>query len=78
MSPMSLYELSTNMLLRRNNEVLLSDFGNAVVIQSTLLQQAQDPVRTIAYMAPEQIRAQATIHFKEETISLCHPERSEG
>src|SRR2546426_323417 len=49
-----------NMLLRRNNEVLLSDFGNAVVIQSTLLQQAQDPAGTIAYMAPEQIRAQAT------------------
>src|SRR5712692_4658638 len=23
-------------------------------------------------------RGQAPIHFKEETISLCHPERSEG
>src|SRR6266516_6210114 len=23
-------------------------------------------------------RPQGTIHFKEETISLCHPERSEG
>src|SRR2546428_13978417 len=24
------------------------------------------------------LRPQGTIHFKEETVSLCHPERSEG
>lgn len=48
-----------NMLLGYNNEVLLSDFGIAVVIANTLSQQAQDTAGTIAYMAPEQIRAQA-------------------
>jgi predicted ATPase/DNA-binding CsgD family transcriptional regulator len=49
-----------NMLLGRNDEILLSDFGIAVMIQNTLQQPAQNPAGTIAYMAPEQIRAQAS------------------
>ncbi len=49
-----------NMLLGRNLEVLLSDFGIAVVIQSVRSQHAQDAAGTIAYMAPEQIQANAT------------------
>ncbi len=44
-----------NMLLGRHNEVLLSDFGIAIMIQSSR-QQAQDTAGTIAYMAPEQLR----------------------
>src|SRR5437899_2325636 len=45
-----------NMLLGRQNEVLLSDFGLALVAQSTRLQDLQVTAGTIAYMAPEQIQ----------------------
>ncbi len=45
-----------NMLLGRNNEVLLSDFGIAIIIQSSRKLQVQDTAGTIAYMAPEQLR----------------------
>jgi eukaryotic-like serine/threonine-protein kinase len=46
-----------NMLLGRRNEALLSDFGIAIVAQSSRYQNAQDMAGTISYMAPEQIQA---------------------
>jgi serine/threonine protein kinase len=46
-----------NMLLGRRNEILLSDFGIAVVAQSSRYDRTQDTTGTIAYMAPEQIQA---------------------
>src|SRR5205085_3821447 len=46
-----------NMLLGRRNEVLLSDFGIAVMAQSSRYQNLQDMAGTITYMAPEQIQA---------------------
>src|SRR5436305_1153109 len=45
-----------NMLLVRLNEVLLSDFGLAIITQSSYSQQVQDSAGTIAYMAPEHIQ----------------------
>src|SRR5437588_6111318 len=51
-----------NMLLGRRNEVLLSDFGIALVAQSShynSTRSIQDLAGTIAYMAPEQIQSQA-------------------
>src|SRR5436305_3254648 len=51
-----------NMLLGRRNEVLLSDFGIALVAQSShyhSTQRIQDLAGTISYMAPEQIQSQA-------------------
>src|SRR5437660_4918401 len=45
-----------NMLLGRRNEVLLGDFGIALVAQSSRYQNAHDMAGTIAYMAPEQIQ----------------------
>jgi eukaryotic-like serine/threonine-protein kinase len=45
-----------NMLLGRNNEVLLSDFGIAIMIQSSHQHQAQGTAGTVAYMAPEQLQ----------------------
>ncbi len=45
-----------NMLLGRKNEVLLSDFGIALMTQSSRSQHPQDVAGTIAYMAPEQLR----------------------
>lgn len=48
-----------NMLLGRNGEILLSDFGIALVSQSSRSGHAQDVAGTITYMAPEQIQAHA-------------------
>ena len=45
-----------NMLLGRRGEILLSDFGIALVAQSSRYQSTQDMAGTIAYMAPEQIQ----------------------
>lgn len=46
-----------NMLLGRNREVLLSDFGIALVQQSSRSASTQNIAGTVAYMAPEQIQA---------------------
>lgn len=46
-----------NMLVGRNNEILLSDFGIAVVAQTSRSQSDRDIAGTVAYMAPEQIEA---------------------
>src|SRR6266487_317278 len=45
-----------NMLLGRSHEVLLSDFGIALVAQSSRYQSTQEVIGTVAYMAPEQIQ----------------------
>ena len=44
-----------NMLLGSNNEVLLSDFGIALIAQSSRSQSTKEMAGTAAYMAPEQI-----------------------
>jgi serine/threonine protein kinase len=48
-----------NLLIGRQQEILLSDFGIAVVAQSTLTQLTQELTGTAAYMAPEQIQGHA-------------------
>lgn len=45
-----------NMLLSRRGEVLLGDFGIALVAQSSRYQSTQEMAGTMAYMAPEQIQ----------------------
>ena len=45
-----------NMLLGRNDEVLLSDFGIAVIAETAHFQSTQEVIGTVAYMAPEQIQ----------------------
>ena len=45
-----------NMLLDRNNQILLSDFGLAMASFSSSQKSPQDISGTIAYMAPEQTR----------------------
>jgi eukaryotic-like serine/threonine-protein kinase len=44
-----------NMLIGEPNEILLSDFGIALIAQSSRYQNTTDMMGTIAYMAPEQI-----------------------
>ena len=48
-----------SMLLGRNNEVLLAEFGIAIIAQSTRSQETQQPQKaadSVVYMAPEQLR----------------------
>ncbi|HEY7347927.1 MAG TPA: serine/threonine-protein kinase [Ktedonobacterales bacterium] len=45
-----------NMLLSRSNGVLLSDFGIALVAQSSNYQETQSIAGTASYMAPEQLQ----------------------
>ncbi len=45
-----------NMLIGRRNEILLSDFGIALLAQTSRYQSTQDVIGTVAYMAPEQIQ----------------------
>src|SRR5260221_11272711 len=46
-----------NMLLGRNNQAFLSDFGIAVLAQSFNYRKTQNHAGTIAYLDPEQIQA---------------------
>ncbi len=45
-----------NILLGKNNEALLSDFGLVLIAQSTGSQTTQEMAGTIPYMAPEQLQ----------------------
>lgn len=45
-----------NILVGRRGELLLSDFGIALIAQSTRYQGTQDMTGTIGYMSPEQIQ----------------------
>ena len=61
-----------NMLLGRQNEVLVSDFGIALVVSSRSYstQSKQDLVGTVAYMAPEQIQAQASVASDQYALGI--------
>ena len=63
-----------NMLVGRRNEILLSDFGIAVVSQSSRYssgaQGIQDIAGTIAYMAPEQIQSQACPNSDQYSLGV--------
>ncbi len=63
-----------NMLVGRRSEVLLSDFGIAVVSQSSRYssgkQGIQDMAGTIAYMAPEQIQSQACPNSDQYSLGV--------
>ncbi len=48
-----------NMLLGREDEVLLSDFGIALIAQSARFESTQEVFGTASYMAPEQIQGKA-------------------
>ena len=45
-----------NMLINPNRDTWLSDFGMALITQSSHYQSTQEVVGTAAYMAPEQLQ----------------------
>jgi serine/threonine protein kinase len=59
-----------NMLLSQNNEVLLSDFGIAVVAHSTRSLNTQDGSGTLYYMAPEQIQGKPRIASDQYALGI--------
>ena len=48
-----------NMLVEQNGDVVLTDFGIALVTQSSRYQTTQEVVGTVLYMAPEQLQGKA-------------------
>jgi serine/threonine protein kinase len=60
-----------NMLLRQRDELLLSDFGIALVAQSSCY-ASSSPVAagTISYMAPEQLQGQAVIASDQYSLGI--------
>jgi hypothetical protein len=57
-----------NLLLLRTNDILLSDFGIAVVAQSTSQQRTQEFAGTAAYSAPEQLQGKP--HLASDQYAL--------
>jgi serine/threonine protein kinase len=57
-----------NLLLGRINDILLSDFGIAVVAQSTSQQRTQEFAGTAAYSAPEQLQGKP--HLASDQYAL--------
>src|SRR5579859_516067 len=59
-----------NMLIHANNDIVLSDFGVALVAQSTSLQSKHEVIGTASYMAPEQIRGKATLASDQYALGI--------
>jgi serine/threonine protein kinase len=57
-----------NLLLQRNDEILLSDFGIALIARSSHYHNSEGIIGTVAYMAPEQIQGKPT--FSSDQYSL--------
>lgn len=57
-----------NMLLGRSGEILLSDFGVALIVQATSDLSTQNVAGTAAYMSPEQIKGKP--RFASDQYSL--------
>ena len=59
-----------NMLVGKRQEVLLSDFGIAVMAQSSRYQNPQDMAGTITYMAPEQIQGKPRLASDQYSLGI--------
>lgn len=59
-----------NMLLGRNNEVLISDFGVAQAMRSVSYLKTQNITGTPSYMAPEQIDGKATLASDQYSLGV--------
>src|SRR5579859_4054224 len=59
-----------NMLIGQNDTLLLSDFGIAIVSQSSRYQSNQDIGGTIAYSAPEQLQSRACAASDQYSLGI--------
>ena len=59
-----------NMLISERNEILLSDFGIALVAQSSRYQSTQDMAGTMAYSAPEQIQGKPRLASDQYALGI--------
>ncbi len=59
-----------NLLVGRNSEILLSDFGIALVTLNSRSQHTQDLAGTIAYMAPEQIEGHPRASSDQYSLAI--------
>lgn len=59
-----------NMLLGRQNEVLLSDFGIALMVQQTRERPSPITAGTIGYMAPEQIQGKPCLGSDQYSLGI--------
>jgi eukaryotic-like serine/threonine-protein kinase len=59
-----------NILLGRNNELLLGDFGAALATRTSLLLNPQNIIGTAAYMAPEQLLGKAVAASDQYALAV--------
>ncbi|MBA2677594.1 MAG: protein kinase, partial [Ktedonobacteraceae bacterium] len=59
-----------NMLVGQHNDILLSDFGIAVMAHGTRSQQTQDIIGSVNYMAPEQIKAHPVLASDQYALGI--------
>ena len=59
-----------NMLIGRRSEILLSDFGIALIAQSTRMQSTQEVVGTAYYMAPEQLQGKPRLASDQYALGV--------
>jgi serine/threonine protein kinase len=59
-----------NMLLGKHNEVLLSDFGIALLAESSRSQSIKEVAGTVAYMAPEQIQGKPRLASDQYALGI--------
>jgi len=59
-----------NMLVGRRNEILLSDFGIALLAQSSRLQSIQEVAGTAHYMAPEQLQGKPRLASDQYALGI--------
>jgi serine/threonine protein kinase len=59
-----------NMLVGRRDTVLLSDFGIALIAQSSRHQSTQEVIGTVAYMSPEQIQGKPRPASDQYSLAL--------
>lgn len=59
-----------NMLIGRRGEILLSDFGIALIVQSTRMQSTQEVMGTAYYMAPEQLQGKPRLASDQYALGV--------
>lgn len=59
-----------NLLLQEDDEVLLSDFGIALIAQTSRLQSRYEVIGTATYMAPEQVQGKPVLASDQYSLGI--------